>query len=52
LFRRVPPKLFLDPAATADRQIRRIIEESARHNIGDIQRNISTPSTAASAGSR
>jgi hypothetical protein len=36
-------KVFLDPATTADRQIRRIIEESARHNIGDIQRNINTP---------
>jgi hypothetical protein len=36
-------KLFLDPAATADQQIRRIIQESARHNIGDIQRNINTP---------
>jgi hypothetical protein len=35
-------KLFLDPTTT-DRQIRAIIEESARHNIGDIQRNINTP---------
>lgn len=36
-------RLFLQPtAATAD-QLKTIIDESARHNLGDIPRNINTP---------
>lgn len=36
-------KLFLTPSPTASAQMRAIIAESARHNIGDIPRNINTP---------
>jgi hypothetical protein len=35
-------KLFLSPDPNVD-QMREVIEESARHNIGDIPRNINTP---------
>lgn len=36
-------KLFLSPTAANVDQIRAIVEESARHNIGNIPRNINTP---------
>ena len=36
-------RLFLAPSQTTQRQLKAIIEESARHNIGDIPRNINTP---------
>jgi len=36
-------KLFLQPAPTALAQARRIMEESARYNIGNIQRTINLP---------
>ena len=35
-------QLFIRPAANAD-QVRAIIDESARHNLGTIPRNINTP---------
>lgn len=36
-------RLFLEPNDTTDDQIRRIIQESARYNIGDVQRTINVP---------
>jgi hypothetical protein len=36
-------KLFLTPTWSTTDQIRRILSESARFNIGDIQRNVNTP---------
>ena len=36
-------KLFLDPSDRAGNQISRIIQESARYNIGDVQRTINVP---------
>lgn len=36
-------QLFLEPSASANAQIRKILDESARYNIGDIQRNVNTP---------
>ena len=36
-------QLFLKPSASTDQQIREILDESARYNIGDIQRNVNTP---------
>jgi hypothetical protein len=36
-------KLFLQPAPTALAQVQRIMEESARYNIGNIQRTINLP---------
>jgi hypothetical protein len=39
-------QLFLSPSASASTQIVRIISESARYNIGDIQRTINTPMLA------
>ena len=36
-------KLFLTPTAASRDQIRTIVNESARHNIGDIARTINTP---------
>jgi hypothetical protein len=39
-------KLFLKPTATTFDQIRDIVDESARHNIGNIPRNINTPMLA------
>ena len=39
-------KLFLDPSATASRQIQGILSDSSRHNIGLFDRNINTPTLA------
>ena len=39
-------ELFLDPSATADRQIRGIVRDSARYNIGDVRRNFNVPTLA------
>jgi hypothetical protein len=39
-------RLFLDASASADRQIQGIRNESARYNIGDVERNINTPTLA------
>ena len=36
-------RLFLQPTQASVDQIRAIVDESARHNIGDIPRNINTP---------
>jgi hypothetical protein len=36
-------KLFLAPTPASSQQMKSIIEESARHNIGEIPRNINTP---------
>lgn len=36
-------ELFLRPSPSADAQIARIQEESARHNLGDIPRTLNTP---------
>lgn len=36
-------KLFLVPSSSMDAQIKRILDESARHNLGDIERNFNTP---------
>jgi hypothetical protein len=36
-------QLFLNRSMSTDRQIRKILDESARYNIGDIQRNVNTP---------
>ena len=38
--------LFLQPSAVASRQVMRILDESARYNIGDISRNVNTPTLA------
>jgi hypothetical protein len=38
--------LFLKPAGSQSRQVLRIIEESARYNIGDIGRTVNTPTLA------
>lgn len=38
--------LFLDPSASADRQIRGIVRDSARYNIGDVRRNFNVPTLA------
>lgn len=35
--------LFLKRTPSTDAQIRRILDESARYNIGDIRRNVNTP---------
>ena len=39
-------ELFLDRSASVDRRIERIVADSARYNIGDIERNINTPTMA------
>jgi hypothetical protein len=39
-------KLFLDAPASAVSQSRRIVDESARYNIGSLQRNINVPTMA------
>lgn len=39
-------ELFLDRSASVDRRIERIVADSARYNIGDIKRNINTPTMA------
>jgi hypothetical protein len=36
-------KLFLRPTASAGDQLERIMSESARYNIGNIERNVNTP---------
>jgi len=36
-------KMFLEPSPTTSQQVRKILTESARYNIGDIQRNVNTP---------
>jgi len=36
-------KLFLDPSIEATAQLRKIKEESARYNIGDVVRNVNVP---------
>jgi len=39
-------ELFLKPAADLGQQARRILEESARHNLGPITRTLNTPTQA------
>ena len=39
-------KLFLEPSASADAQIRGIMSDSSRYNIGDVQRNFNVPTLA------
>ncbi len=39
-------ELFLDPSASANTQIRGIVRDSARYNIGDVQRNFNVPTLA------
>jgi hypothetical protein len=39
-------QLFLQPSPVASRQVLRILDESARYNIGDISRNVNTPTLA------
>ena len=39
-------ELFLDRSASVDRRIEGIVADSARYNIGDIERNINTPTMA------
>ena len=36
-------RLFLSPSTSTERQIQGILTDSARHNIGDVERNINTP---------
>ena len=36
-------QMFLRRTPSTDAQVRRILEESARYNIGDIRRNVNTP---------
>jgi hypothetical protein len=36
-------KMFLEPSASTDEQIGKILNEGARFNIGDIKRNVNTP---------
>ena len=39
-------RLFLNPSTSVRRQIQGILAESARHNIGDVERNTNTPTLA------
>ena len=39
-------RLFLNPTASVRRRIQGILAESARHNIGDVERNTNTPTLA------
>jgi hypothetical protein len=39
-------RLFLSPSAVTSTQVYRIIEESARYNIGNVQRTVNTPTLA------
>ena len=39
-------KLFLDPSTSTDTQIRGIVRDSARYNIGDVRRNFNVPTLA------
>lgn len=36
-------QLFLDGATSVDRQVQGILADSARYNVGDVQRNLNTP---------
>ena len=36
-------QLFLDGATSVDRQVQGILADSARYNVGDVQRNMNTP---------
>lgn len=36
-------KLFLEQSPSTDARIRQILEESARYNLGDVQRNVNSP---------
>jgi hypothetical protein len=36
-------KLFLEPAGSTTDQMERILDESARYNIGNVERNVNTP---------
>ena len=36
-------QLFLDGATSLDRQVQGILADSARYNVGDVQRNMNTP---------
>ena len=39
-------RLFLNPSGSTERQIQGILTDSARYNIGDVARNINTPTLA------
>ena len=39
-------ELFLDRSASVDRRIQGIVADSARYNVGDVERNINTPTMA------
>ncbi len=39
-------QLFLDGTSTRDRQVQGILTDSARYNVGDIERNTNTPTLA------
>ena len=39
-------RLFLTPSASADAQVRGIMKDSSRYNIGDVQRNFNVPTLA------
>lgn len=39
-------RLFLEPSASSDAQVQAIITQSARYNIGDVQRTMNTPMLA------
>ena len=39
-------ELFLNPSATTDMQIRGIVRDSSRYNIGDVRRNFNVPTLA------
>ena len=39
-------RLFLDPSVSAQAQAQGILADSARYNIGDVQRNVNTPTLA------
>ena len=39
-------QLFLDGATTVDEQVQGILTDSARYNVGDVQRNTNTPTLA------
>ncbi len=39
-------RLFLTPSVSAEEQIRKIMTDSARYNIGDVTRNFNTPTFA------
>lgn len=39
-------QLFLEPSPVTSRQVLRILDESTRHNLGDISRNVNNPALA------